>query len=109
MWLVSISPATPSPGGRTTLVGNGLIRDVTGQTIAKPVFWVKAAGETTRAGRGLLPAFRRIKVGPDQITGIGHVWRHASVLDDLTADIRPPVKGANIGGTPFLRTPALEQ
>src|SRR5713101_5032883 len=39
------------PGGRTTLVGNGRTRDVIGQTMAKPVFSVNAAEETTRAGR----------------------------------------------------------
>src|ERR1700731_539676 len=51
MWLVKISPAIGKLEGRTTLVGNGRTRDVIGQTIANPVFSMKAAGETTRAGR----------------------------------------------------------
>ena len=50
MWLVRISPAIARPDGRTTLVGNGRILLVIGQTMARPAFSVKAAGETTRAG-----------------------------------------------------------
>src|SRR5216683_4635850 len=53
IWLVRISPVIGRPGGRRTLVGNGRTRDVIGQTMAKPVFSVNAAEETTRAGRRL--------------------------------------------------------
>jgi hypothetical protein len=50
-WLVNISPATGKPDGNTTLVGNGRTREVIGQAIARPMFRVKAVGESTKAGR----------------------------------------------------------
>jgi hypothetical protein len=50
MWLVKISPPTGSPGGSTTLVGNGRTREVIGQTTARPVFSVNEAADRTRAG-----------------------------------------------------------
>jgi hypothetical protein len=37
MWLVSISPDTDRPAGKTTLVGKGRTREVIGQTTARPV------------------------------------------------------------------------
>src|SRR5271166_393371 len=42
--------------------GNGRTRDVPGQTIARPVFAVSAAGETTRAG--LFPTLGPVAVRP---------------------------------------------
>src|SRR6202045_3170581 len=65
MWLVRTSPLIGKPRGRTMLVGNGRTRDVIGQTTAKPVFSVKAAGETTRAGRR--PACSRPLVGSKSV------------------------------------------
>jgi len=50
-WLSRISPEIGRPSGSTTLVGKGFTRDVIGQTKAKPVLRVSAAGETTSAGR----------------------------------------------------------
>ena len=63
--LSRISPAIGRPSGKTTLVGNGRIRLVMGQTITKPVFRAKAAGETTSAG--LLPACSRPTVGSKSV------------------------------------------
>lgn len=63
--LKRISPVIGKPSGKTTLVGNGLIRLVIGQTMTKPVFKTKAAGETTRAGRR--PACSRPIVGSKSV------------------------------------------
>jgi hypothetical protein len=63
--LVRISPAIGKLEGSTTLVGKGRTRDVIGQTIARPVFSVNAAGETTRAGRR--PACSRPLVGSKSV------------------------------------------
>ena len=80
-WLRRISPEIGRPSGSTTLVGKGLTREVIGQTKAKPVLSVNAAGETTSAWApaGLLAAERRIEVGPDEVAvGVRQVFRHSS-------------------------------
>ena len=51
--------------GKTTLVGNGRMREVIGQTTASPVLWVNAAGETTKAGRR--PDCSRPRVGSNSV------------------------------------------
>src|ERR1700731_322766 len=61
MWLVRTSPLIGKPRGRTILGGDRRNRGGTGPKKAKPVFSVKAAGETTRAGRR--PACSRPLVG----------------------------------------------
>src|ERR1700686_4722388 len=78
IWLISISPAIGSPGGRTTLVGNGRIWDVIGHTTTKPVLRLKAVGEITSAG--LRPACSRPLVGSKSV------------------QIRSPVPGTYGGG-----------
>jgi hypothetical protein len=50
-WPVSTSPAIASPGGSTTLLPNGLMRVVIGQTMANSAARQNSPGDTTRAGR----------------------------------------------------------
>ena len=79
--------------------------------MAKPVFSVKAAGETTSAGRrpALFPTLGRIEIGPDQVASVGDVGRRRSLLDDLTANVGPPVVGACVCCPPLGRAATAEQ
>jgi hypothetical protein len=111
MWLVRISPAIGNLEGRTTLVGNGRTRDVIGQTIARPVFSGKGGGRNHkgRALTGLLPAFGRVEIRPDQIARVGQIFRsrHSSTISRPTSG--PPIKGSGIGRSPLCRAPPAKQ
>src|SRR6266851_959299 len=92
-WLVRISPETGSPGGNTTLVPNGRMREVIGQTITNSVTWEKSAGETTSAGRRPLCSRPTRGSKSVQIRSPASGAYGIGSLDDLASLVRTPIEG----------------
>src|SRR6516162_2674588 len=91
-WLVRISPETDSPGGNTTLVPKGRMREVIGQTIANSVTRQKSAGDTTSAGRRPLCSRPTRGSKSVQIRSPASGLYGIALLDALATFIRPPIK-----------------